>query len=243
MSAFRHLPPLTTTSSTTAHRIAVSNVAVSCYITRHGTPMTLAIMNDNARRNGRLQFGAIGGGALITPLGMEALQAVAPISFEPHDDGVQFDARMTLRSEGIEQRSRRALEMLIGWARTGKRDHIELDITRELVEELHEDGPSILTLHDVMSIQSRLIGWKLGTPRQSSRGEPGVTTTPLYFCHQLIFEDARVFARMLGDMEGRVRRINDAELATTLGGTREGSAEDGHALFSNVFDKSNVHPF
>ncbi len=236
----RH-PPLT--PHITAHRIAVSNIAVCFRVTNDPVPFTLAILNDNARRRGSTEFGAIGGGALITPLGMLALQTVAPIDFELHDDGVQHDARMTLRSEGIETRRVLALRTLIQWARLKKHQFIELDITRELEEELVDDAPAIISRTDLMSIHSRLIGWKLGTKRQSSRGEPGVTTTPLYFCHELVFEDARVFAKLLSDPQGRVRWIDSDEIRTTRTGKSEGVTRHGYTLFSNVFAPETVRPF
>ena len=221
------------------HRIAVSNIATPCRIAGNANTFVLAIQNDSARQAGRIEYGGIGGGALVSTEGTETLSPFGAMGFELHDDEVRFDARITFGAETPEALSRlriTLLRVLLGWARTDASDLIELQITRELVEELVDDKPGILTMDQLASIRTRLVGWKCGTMRQSRRGSDGVFTTPLYLCHEVMFEDPSVLETLLADPLGRVRRISPEELVTTNGGRQEGRTHDGHVLFSNVFD-------
>ena len=222
-----------------SHRIALSNIATPCHVVGSSDTFVLAIQNDSARQAGRIEYGGIGGGALISNAGIEALSQLGTMTFEPHDDGVRFDARITFGAETPEKLSRLRISLLrtlLGWARTGASDLIELDITREHIEELVDDKPGILTMTQLTSTRTRLVGWKCGTMRRSRRGADGVFTTPLYLCHEVVFEDPRVLEVLLTDPLERVRRVSPEELATTNHGTKEGRTWDGHALFTNVFD-------
>lgn len=196
-------------------------------------------MNDNARKTGRIEYGAIGGGALVSAEGMEALSTFSLATFEPHDDGVRFDARMTFGAdtrEATDALHASLMDTFLGWARTGATRLIELDITREFVEELVDDAPGILTMAQLTSIRTNLVGWHRGIERQSKRGTNGIFTTPLHLCHEVVFEDPNILKALLADPLGRVRCISPAELATTNGGRQEGQTHDGHVLFSSVFD-------
>ncbi len=235
------IPPQPPT--TFSHRVAVANIATPCFLIGHPDPFVLSIMNDGARKAGRIEFGAIGGGALITQAGCEELRTIAPTAFEVHDDGVQLDARMTFQvpsEDQIPQILNAFLRAVLEWARDSDSRKIELDITREFIEELVDDDPAILSMAQLASIRTRLIGWKYGTIRQSNRGGLRVLTTPMYLCHEVVFEDEGVLNALLRDPFGRVKRVSLEELATTNGGRCEGRTKDGHVLFTNLFEPGYI---
>ena len=238
-------PPHTSPIATARHRIAVANIATPCRVVGSNNPFVMAIQNDNARKAGRIEFGAVGGGALVSIKGMQALSNVCPVTFEPHDDGERFDARMTFETESPEAAESLVAaftRMFLTWARIKATDLIELDMNRENVEELVNDAPGILTLQQLTSIQTRLVGWKKGTRRLSQRGAGGVFTTPLYLCHEVLFEDPDVLDALMRDPLGRIKIVTPTELATTNGGQQEGRTRDGHVLFSNVFNPKFIQP-
>lgn len=226
------------------HRIAVANIATQWQPQRHAYPF--AIQNDNARKRGAVAYGAVGGGAIITPAGMIELHTLGDIRFEEHIPPIGYDARMILsaRTPAALARLRiRVLQTVLTWARTGDKAKLELNIERELREELVEDTPGIITEADLATIQHQLIGWKCGTVRSSSRGPEGIDTTPFYLCHALRFEEVGPLNRITRrDPLQRVRIIEPEELRTTANGRREGRTADGHVLFSNVFPHELVRP-
>jgi hypothetical protein len=225
------------------HRITVANIVTVFAYGHHN--LTLAIQNDSAQKRGITAFGAIGGGAIIHDCGMKELQKLGDVRFEEHIPPIGYDARMTLHttSEGNLARLRIAiLKKMLSWAKQGNAVMIELDVSRELQEELVDENP-VLSASEVTSLQTRLIGWKLGTRRRSSRGPNGVITAPLYLCHRARIEDADVFEKLMNDETGRVIVINGDELVTTRKGTREGKTRNDAPLYSNVFPSDLVHLF
>lgn len=228
------------------HRVAVANIAAACRMRDSDEYFPLAIRNDSALKAGRIEFGSIGGGAVITPAGASVIQSLGTASFEPHDDGISYDARITLSSadeSALADLLDAVIQTVKQWCALKTGQLIELHLRREMREEFVDDKPPLISLRELGTIDSRPIGWRLGTPRISSRGPGGVTTTPFYVCHELVFNEPRVLARMIGDLDGRVKRITPEELATTKGGTQEGRTRDGHVLFSNVFSHRLIESF
>lgn len=225
------------------HRVTVANIVTTFALGSHAH--TLAIRNDSASKRGVTAYGAIGGGAIITDDGMAALKRLGDVRFEEHIPPTGYDARMTLAADtdtAIARLRVQVLRTILGWARDGADKMIELDVRRELTEELVDDAPAIISARELTSINTQLIGRKCGTLRRSSRGPQGIDTTPFYFCHAARCEDATVFTRMIGDTDERVKLIAAAELATTHNGTREGRLSSGHVLYSNVFPAGLIRP-
>lgn len=240
------------------HRIAVANIATSWVIEETGERLMLVIQNDSASKRHRIEFGAVGGCALITSTGMALVNSKLmpvtdftnkhlPATFEPHENGVENDARITVAAEDSDTLAFgriSVLKAILSWAENKDSRLLECDLWRELVEELVEDAPPILTLEEVGELESTLIGWKAGAQRQSTRGLKGVWTTPLYLCHEVKLPK-RTLDKLLSDPLGRIRVVSDAEIATTKGGTREGvcSGPGNFPLFANVFPRELVKRF
>ncbi len=229
------------------HRIAVANIATTCYCEGIRGPFALAIENDNARKaGGPKQFGAIGGGATVSQEGADILAALGPVVFERHDDNVQIDARMTFGADterDLQTLRTTFLRTMLEWARTASSSLIELDPKREFREELVVDRQSIITERQLATIRTRLSGWKCGVERQSSRGSGGILTTPAYLCHEVHFEDPAVLAALLNEPLRRVRMVSAGELKTTNSGSTEGRTHDGFVLFANVFAPEVIRSF
>ncbi len=233
-----------TLSSAFQCRITVAIIAAQCY-SRNKT-FNLAIENDSAKKRGVIAYGAVGGGAVITDLGMKELQMLGNITFEEHIPPTGYDARMVLGAkteEKLAQLRMLSLRTIINWGRDRSDEMIELCINRELKEEFTEDAPAIIPSIDLLSIRSSMVGWKLGTMRKSNRGPQNVYTTPLYLCHNLNFEDDAVVNRLLNDPLKRVRSISKEELATTKNGKQEGRTLDGYPLYTNVFPHQLIRTF
>lgn len=232
------------------HRLTFANIVSQVIIGKTQLSGALAIVNDNAKRTGKIQFGGIGGGARISAKGRELLladtatQRASAMKYDDLEFGEDVDgdvdARMTVlatNEDELAMRKHFLFGAVLRFAAWKANDLLETTLDRELREELVDDLPSILTERQLAELKSELIGYHVGPDRQSTRGGGGgLMTTPVALCHRLTFPTLDAFCALLNDPLRRVRHLSSDEVATTKGGTTEGRTRDGHPIFTNVFD-------
>jgi hypothetical protein len=181
---------------------------------------------------GKRQYMALGGGAMLTEIGKNLLEAqVGATNFEFDEKTGFFDARFQVEEDRFES----AFFHFEGYYATLEHDPT-LGIMAELTVE--ESGhESIFTADEAKMVRVLPLGVvrqqpaKAGTDT-SARASAEMPTRRLFRIYELVMPSI-LFAKL--HKSSVVRFLSDAERTTTDGGSKAGRTSDGYLIQNNLF--------
>lgn len=214
-------------------RASIANLAWFARV--HGTAIRhpFGILNQKKFREGKRQYCALGGGAMLTEEGKRLLEeqvAASDFELDPHTGF--FDARFQIDASHLES----VFEHFESGLNAIYEQNPTLDIRAEITgaEPGHE---SIFTADEMKMIRVVPFGnirqkqAEVGTDT-SARASVDMPTRRLFRIFELVMPN-ELFEKL--QLSWAVRFFSDEELRTTDGGSQAGRTNDGFLIQNNLF--------